>query len=56
MLAPCTMGAKRCSTAEISRLLRPQAPRGTGTHIACGQSRSARAIGIADRTPNWRAS
>ena len=51
MLAGATTGAKRPSTAAISRLFSPHAPRGTGTQVACGQSRSACAIGIAERTP-----
>ena len=41
--------------ADLPALL-PHARRGTGTHIAFGQSRSAREIGIADRTPNFLAS
>ena len=56
MLADCTTGEKRSSTARISRCFREQAPRGTGTHMASGQSRSAREIGIAERTPNARVS
>ena len=54
MLDGCTTGANRCSTAAISRLLRLQAPRGTGTQVASGQSCSARAIGMAERTPKAR--
>ena len=62
---PCTIrrcwptrpwAQNRSSTARISRCLREHAPRGTGTHIACGQSRSAREMGIALRTPNLRVS
>src|SRR5512138_1808513 len=56
MLAPSTLGAYRSSIARIWRLLSEQARRGTGTHMASGQRRSARAMGIADRTPNFRAS
>jgi len=56
MLAHSTTGANRSSTDAISRLFSEHAPRGTGTHIACGQSLSAREIGMAERTPNLRAS
>src|ERR1019366_7612154 len=52
MLAPSTAGVKRSRTRRIARLASEQACRGTGTHIASGQSRSACAIDIADRTPN----
>ena len=56
MLADATTGAKRSSTARISRLFRTHSWRGTGTTVAPGQSRNARAIGMAERTPNRRAS
>src|SRR5688572_18740380 len=56
MLAPSTTGANRSSTARISPLFAEHAFRGTGTHIAFGHSLSARAIGIAERTPNFRVS
>jgi hypothetical protein len=46
----------RASTAASALEVAPQACRGTGTHIASGQSRSACEIGIADRTPNTRVS
>jgi hypothetical protein len=51
MLAPSTTGENLCSTARISALFLEHSFLGTGTHVAPGQSRSARAIGIADRTP-----
>ena len=56
MLAPSTIGANCSSAFRISALFLMQALKGTGTHIAAGQSRRARAIGIADRTPNLRTS
>src|ERR1035437_10059540 len=52
MLAPSTTGVNRSSTRRIARLASEHACRGTGTHIAVGQSRRACAIDIADRTPN----
>jgi hypothetical protein len=55
-LAPSTIGVNRWSTARISLLFAEQALPGTGTNIAFGQSFSALAIDIADRTPYWRAS
>src|SRR5690242_3880928 len=55
-LAPSTTGEKRSRTLRISWLFSEHALRGTGTHIAFGQSLSAREIGIADLTPNFRAS
>ena len=57
MLAPSTTGVKRCSTrTDLERSSREHAPRGTGTHMACGQSLSACAVGMAERTPNLRVS
>src|SRR5918999_5937874 len=56
MLAPSTIGANCSSTARISALFLEQALRGTGTQVAFGHSRNARAIGIAERTPNLRVS
>src|ERR1035437_1522012 len=56
MLAPSTTGVNRSSTRRIARLASEHACRGTGTHIAVGQSRRACAIDIADRTPNARVS
>src|SRR5690349_14188431 len=56
MLAPSTTGVKRASTAAIAFDVALQAWRGTGTHIASGQRRSACAIGIAERTPKARVS
>ena len=55
-LAVSTTGANFFSKSRISALLARQALKGTGTHIAFGQSRRARAIGIAERTPNLRVS
>src|SRR5687768_14386275 len=55
-LAPETIGVNFSRTFRISLLLIPHSLPGTGTNIACGQSFSARAIGIAERTPYWRAS
>ena len=52
MLAAWTVGVNRSRTARISRCLAEHARRGTGTHMASGQSRNAREIGMADRTPN----
>jgi len=46
-----TTGVKRRSTAPISPLLRAQASHGTGTTVAPGQRRTARAMGIAECTP-----
>ena len=48
--------ARVSDSTDEARLLSEQARRGTGTHIASGHNRSARAIGMADRTPNFRAS
>ena len=56
MLAPSTTGVNRSSTPRIARLESEHACRGTGTHIASGQSRNASAIDIAERTPNARVS
>src|SRR5688500_4589471 len=56
MLAPSTTGANCPRTSRISALFAEHALRGMGTHIASGQSLRARAIGIAERTPNFRVS
>jgi hypothetical protein len=52
MDAASTSGVKRPRTSRTSRLLRPHISRGTGTTFACGQRRSAWAVGMADRQPN----
>jgi hypothetical protein len=55
-LAGSNTGAKRASTAKISRLLRATTSRGTGTTMASGQRRTASAVGMPARTPKARAS
>ena len=43
-------------TSRIWRLFAAHACQETGTTVACGHNRSARAVGIAEVTPNLRTS
>ncbi len=51
-----TSGENSPRTAMISADTRPYLARSTGRKVACGQSRAAVRIGIAECTPNGRAS
>ena len=52
--AGSTTGVNRSRTATIFRLSSEHALRDTPTTVASGQRRSARAVGIPERTPNRR--
>jgi hypothetical protein len=56
MEADSTTGAWRFSTSRILWLFSLHASHETGTIVALGHSRIARAIGIAECTPKARAS